>query len=525
MWDFAWIADPTAWGGLLALIIIEVVLGIDNIVFISILSSKLPPNQRRRAFVMGLSGALLARLVLLSTMAWIVGLITPLFTLFGKEFSARDIIFLVGGIFLLLKGTMELHERLEGSQDLEEKEETNAIFWQVITQIVVLDAIFSIDSVITSVGMVRELPLMMLAVIIAVGIMLLASAPLARFVDRHPTVIILCLGFLLMIGLSLILDGLGFHVPKSYLYAAIGFSVLVEAFNQLALRNRRNRITTRGLRESAARAVLELLGGTSSTSGETEMEVAALSYGDKRDEVFGPEERAIVARVIRFGGRTVRYIMTPRHRVQWLDQSQSQEEILKTAGQAKHSFLPVLCGDTDEVLGVVDLRELLWQKEQSGTFSLDSCIHKNVPILFEHLPLPDVLDAFRLHPAPMGIVLDEYGTAVGIVTPTDILAVIAGHMGEVANEPEEYIQADGSWLLPGRLAVDDALHALDIQPEEECSCATLAGLLLERFGHIPAVGETLAFYGHQWEVFSMDKLRINQIRVVKLPEEESPAEA
>ena len=210
--------------------------------------------------------------------------------------------------FFLLKGTMELHERLEGFQPTEDKAVHQAVFWQVITQIVVLDAIFSLDSIITSVGMVKELSIMMLAVIIAVLAMLLASRPLTEFVDRHPTVIILCLGFLLMIGLSLILEGLGYHIPKGYLYAAIGFSIVVEAFNQLALRNRRNRITTRGLRESAARAVLELLGGTTIPGGETEMEMAALGYSDCRDKVFRPEERAIVARVIRFGGRTVRYL-------------------------------------------------------------------------------------------------------------------------------------------------------------------------------------------------------------------------
>jgi len=301
--DFSWVAEPTAWGGLGTLILLEVVLGIDNLVFISILSSRLPEDKRRHAFTIGLSLALIMRLGLLSTIAWLIGLTKPWFSLLGYSFTARDIILLIGGLFLLLKGTMELHERLEGFQPTEEKAVHQAVFWQVITQIVVLDAIFSLDSIITSVGMVKELSIMMLAVIIAVLAMLLASRPLTEFVDRHPTVIILCLGFLLMIGLSLILEGLGYHIPKGYLYAAIGFSIVVEAFNQLALRNRRNRITTRGLRESAARAVLELLGGTTIPGGETEMEMAALGYSDCRDKVFRPEERAIVARVIRFGGR------------------------------------------------------------------------------------------------------------------------------------------------------------------------------------------------------------------------------
>lgn len=510
--DFAWVTEPTAWGGLGTLVLLEVVLGIDNLVFISILSSRLPEAKRRHAFTVGLSLALIMRLVLLSTVAWLVGLTAPWFTVFGHAFTARDVILFVGGFFLLLKGTMELHERLEGFQPAEDKPAHQAVFWQVITQIVVLDAIFSLDSVITSVGMVKELSIMMIAVVFAVLVMLLASRPLTRFVDRHPTVIILCLGFLLMIGLSLILEGLGYHIPKGYLYAAIGFSIVVEAFNQLALRNRRNRITTRGLRESAARAVLELLGGVPVPGGETERDMAALSYDDKRDKVFGPEERAIVARVIRFGGRTVRYIMTPRHKVQWLDSSDTSERLLAVAGASKQAFLPVMRGDTDEVLGVVDLRELLWRYQKTGRFSLEASVVP-VPMVFEHTGLPDVLDAFRQRPAPMGIVLDEYGSAVGVVTPMDILSAIAGHMGEVASEPEAFRQADGSWLLPGRMAVDEGLHSLGIQPEEELSCATMAGLLLERLGHIPTAGESLFFWGRLWTVVSLDGLRIDQIRV------------
>ena len=165
--DFSWVAEPTAWGGLGTLILLEVVLGIDNLVFISILSSRLPEDKRRHAFTIGLSLALIMRLGLLSTVAWLIGLTKPWFSLFGYSFTARDIILLIGGLFLLLKGTMELHERLEGVQPTEDKAVHQAVFWQVITQIVVLDAIFSLDSIITSVGMVKELSIMMLAVIIA----------------------------------------------------------------------------------------------------------------------------------------------------------------------------------------------------------------------------------------------------------------------------------------------------------------------------------------------------------------------
>lgn len=212
---FEWMADPAAWAGLLTLIVLEIVLGIDNLVFIAILADKLPEHQREKARLAGLSLALVMRLALLASVAWIVTLTQPLFTALGTEISWRDVILIVGGVFLIFKGTMELHERLEGRHGHEQSGAANAVFWHVIAQIVVLDAVFSLDSVITAVGMVRELSIMAVAVIAAVGVMMLASKPLMAFVSRHPTVVILCLGFLLMIGFSLVVEGLGFHIPRA----------------------------------------------------------------------------------------------------------------------------------------------------------------------------------------------------------------------------------------------------------------------------------------------------------------------
>jgi len=209
-----WLLDPAAWVGLLTLVVLEIVLGIDNLIFIAILADKLPPAQRDRARIMGLSLALIMRLGLLSVMSWLVTLTTPLFTVGPVSPSGRDLILMVGGLFLLFKGTMELHERLEGGQHAGSSgPRVYASFWVIVTQIVVLDAVFSLDSVITAVGMVDHLAIMMIAVVIAIGIMLLASKPLTRFVNAHPTVVVLCLGFLLMIGFSLLAEAFGFKVP------------------------------------------------------------------------------------------------------------------------------------------------------------------------------------------------------------------------------------------------------------------------------------------------------------------------
>ena len=238
-----WVIDPGIWASLLTLTALEIVLGIDNLVFIAILAGRLPTEQQERARQVGLAMALISRLALLASIAWIIGLTQPLFELFGQPVSWRDIVLVAGGLFLLYKSAREIHHALEGAEPEEGEEDRNGrtSFVGVVTQIMILDIVFSLDSVITAVGMANELWVMAAAIVTAVVIMLMASKPLAEFVARHPTVKMLALSFLMLIGLALIADGAGLHVPKGYIYAAIGFSVGVEALNQLAARRRRPR--------------------------------------------------------------------------------------------------------------------------------------------------------------------------------------------------------------------------------------------------------------------------------------------
>ena len=237
-----WILDPEIWASLLTLTALEIVLGIDNLVFIAILAGRLPAQQQSRARQIGLAMALLTRLALLASITWIIGLTRPLFELFGHPVAWRDIVLAAGGLFLLYKGTREIHHALEDDRlEGEDAEHARKSLVGVVTQIMLLDVVFSLDSVITAVGMANTLWVMATAIIIAVAIMLVASGPLAEFVQRHPTVKMLALSFLILIGMTLIADGAGFHVPKGYIYAAIGFSVGVEALNQFAARRRRSR--------------------------------------------------------------------------------------------------------------------------------------------------------------------------------------------------------------------------------------------------------------------------------------------
>ncbi len=226
-----WLTDPDIWIGLLTLTTLEIVLGIDNIIFISILAARLPRAQQPRARQLGLAGAFVTRVLLLLSIAWLVGLTSPLFTMLGHGFSGRDLILLAGGLFLIGKATYEIHGKLEGEEETDAERKAARSLWGVVAQIMVIDIVFSLDSVITAVGMVDNVAIMIIANVIALGIMLLSAGPIARFVDMHPTIKMLALAFLVLIGTNLVAESLGTHIPKGYTYFAMAFSVAVEMLN------------------------------------------------------------------------------------------------------------------------------------------------------------------------------------------------------------------------------------------------------------------------------------------------------
>ena len=233
-----WLTSPETWIALLTLTALEIVLGIDNIIFISILSTKLPQPQQRPARRVGLALAMLMRIALLLSITWVMRLSSPFFSVLDHPVSGRDLILIVGGLFLLAKATFEIHDKLEGEPG-HASTRVAASFAAVIVQIILLDIVFSLDSVITAVGMVKEVGIMIAAVVIAVGVMLFAADPISRFVEGHPTVKMLALAFLLLIGMALVAEGVGQHIPKGYVYFAMGFSVFVEMLN---LRVRKKRV-------------------------------------------------------------------------------------------------------------------------------------------------------------------------------------------------------------------------------------------------------------------------------------------
>lgn len=512
------IADPNIWIGLLTLVALEIVLGIDNLVFIAILADKLPPHQRNRARILGLSLALIMRIALLFSISWVVTLTRPLFTLGDLSFSGRDILLILGGVFLLAKGTMELHERLEGAQKPKHGQQVvHAVFWQVIVQIMVLDAVFSLDSVITAVGMVEHLWVMITAVCVAMAVMMLASGPLMAFVSRHPTVVILCLGFLLMIGFSLVVEGFGFHIPKGYLYAAIGFSVLVEAANQLGRRNRERQISMGNLRERTAEAVLRMLGGRADEEAPLGETVDVIAVQAAQGTLFTSEEKDMIRGVLDLGARPVRSIMSPRNELEWLNLDDEAETLYAAIRQVTHTRVILARKQVDNFVGVAITKELLHQLIDTGSINWARATRQPV-VVHETTDVLRVMEQLRRSPVQMAMIVDEYGTLEGIATPTDILEAIAGEFPDL-NEEAGMVQKqdDGSWLVDGFVDVRQLSATLEHNLVDEANrYATLGGYILAQLGHLPQPGEVLEAQGLQFEVLSLDKRSIGKVRISDL---------
>jgi CBS domain containing-hemolysin-like protein len=508
-----WLADPTAWLGLLTLIVLELVLGIDNLVFIAILADKLPPEQRDRARVLGLSLALIMRLGLLASISWMVTLTEPLFEVFDKSFSGRDLIMLFGGIFLLFKATMELHERLEGHVTQQSGSTTYALFWPIVAQIVVLDAVFSLDAVITAVGMVDELSVMMIAVIFSIGIMIIASKPLTAFVNAHPTVIMLCLGFLMMIGFSLTADGLGFHIPKGYLYAAIGFSILIEVLNQLA-RSRRKRSLKGNLprRERMAHAVLRLLGGRKPGVEEVGEDIVDMLDGDAEDAVFGRRERVMISGVLQLAQRPIRSVMTARTDVDLIDLADEEESIRQQLMASAYSRLPLIrSGRVEEPLGFVHKKELLNALLAGSKPNLEHLTRTAINLL-DSFSILNALDQMRAQSTHIAFVVNEFGDFVGILTMTDILESIAGELPDASEaQGQDLVEEGEGVLVNAAMNLSHLRERIGFKARATDEYQTLAGLVMSLLDRLPVMGDEL-----QWDGWSLKVVMVQERRVTKV---------
>lgn len=511
--------DPATWVGLLTLIVLEVVLGIDNLVFIAILAEKLPIYQRDKARLLGIGFTLFIRLILLSLISWMVSLRSILISNQYLILSGRDLILLFGGFFLLFKATIELHERLENHPEESTHNKNCANFWIVVIQIVLLDAIFSLDAVITAVGMVNNLIIMMTAVIIATGFMLLTSKSLTRFVNLHQTVVVLCLSFLLMIGLSLVSEALGFKIPKGYLYAAIGFSILIELFNQIARRNFLRHQSRRPMRQRAAEAILRLIvreqkdNAIKISKEEKDKKISYKSISET--ESFKDEERYMINGVLTLAARSIRSIMTPRREISWVNVDQDMNNIRLQLLDTPHSLFPVCKNELDEIIGIVRAKELLVAIDRQ--IDVTAFASKTPPII-----IPDTLDPINLlgvlrrAKGSLVIVTNEFGVIQGLITPVDMLEAIAGEFPDEDETPEVIVE-ENSWLVKGGTDLHSLQQLLNTKEliQKKNTYASLAGLLIAQKGQLPLTGETIYIAPLHFHIVEASQYRINLVRVTK----------
>jgi CBS domain containing-hemolysin-like protein len=392
-----------------------------------------------------------------------------------------------------------------------------ASFWQVIVQIVILDAVFSLDAVITAVGMTEHVEVAMIAVVIAIVLMMIASNPLMNFVSKHPTVVILCLGFLLMIGFSLMVEGLGYHIPKGYLYAAIGFSVIIEALNQWAQRNRRKTYDRLDPRTRMAQAVLGLLGSRhEQTNPNITHEVSALATKPHEQDVFKPQERMMIHRVLQLAEQPVQAIMTPRHELYWIDLSDDPALMMREIHDCPYSTLVVADqGKIEEPLGIIhkkDLADLLLQGNKLDR--LREIVRQPV-VIPDNMTALQTLDMFQKSRIHVAFIIDEYGTLEGLVTLTDVVEAIAGDMPEDHEDDDDFTAekfADGSTIVNGNLTVQELreiIGPLDLPPGDY---NTVAGIALNVLRKLPAVGDSFALPGWTVSIEAMDGRRVGRLK-------------
>ena len=545
MFDMAWVSDPTAWLGMLTLVVIEIVLGIDNLVFIAILTAKLPENQRDRARYIGLGGALVIRLLLLTFISFIVNMTKPLFTIGSFGVTGRDIVMMIGGLFLLYKATHELHSKLEGfDEELSVSKAAGSAMYLVILQIMVLDAVFSLDSIVTDIGMVDHIFIMMFAVVIAMGIMTLASRFITEFVNHHPTLVILCLGFLLMIGFSLIVEALGFHVPKGYMYAAIGFSLLIEIFNQIARNNTLKLGEGRAgmqSREIAANLVLRLL-GSNQNQVHTLKEAIVSRTGS---QVFNNTEKEMVSRVLQLSSLPVKAVMTARTDVNYVDISDSMEEIMSALKDNRSSRLVVYKdGKRDVPLGYIRRDEIFATKlGLSGAFapvpatataasaSSDSASAETQPLsneqllekkVREPLYLPETvsvikaLEEFRKSKKNFAFVFDEFGNFEGIVTLHDIMEEIAGELPDQTEVPELVRINPGVFKIEGDAILKDVSRLTGFNVPISETYHTIAGFILDYLQRVPEAGEVISMTKWKLEILKVEENTIKSVLLTNL---------
>ncbi len=511
----AWLFDPTIWVGLLTLIALEVVLGTDQLIFTDTLADKLPTKPRNRVRVIGLLCGLLLRLVVLLPILWLMQFSEPLLALGQLDFSVKDLVCLIGGFFLLFIATQQLYERIGGDPSSLVPQKGYAGFGVVLLQLVVLQAMLSVDAVFIAIATVDQPTIMVLAMVVATALLLAVPKVLTHFINTHPNLVVLVFGFLLMIGFSLILNGFGIVVPKGYLYAAIGFAVAVGFVKSFASRQSSAAKSIWPLRERIAAWVLKMRDKKDSWQ-ETAVEAEPTRNGSTvvSDEV---EQRNMVSGVLTLAERSVHSLMTPRTAIAWVNIDDDPETIKKQLEEEPHSFFPVCRGTLDEVIGIGRAKRMVADILTHGRIRQKRL--REPIIVHDTISILRLLDTLKQSRGQLVLVADEFGTLQGLITPIDIFEAIAGQFPDEDETLDIVPDGDNRWRMDG--ATD--LHRLEqvLQTDglvnEDEDYTTLAGYLLNHFGQLPAVGDVCEYNttGARF-VFKVTRLEGRRIAMVNV---------
>ncbi|WP_343128401.1 TerC family protein [Buchnera aphidicola (Kurisakia onigurumii)] len=511
--------EPSVWAGLFALVVLEIILGLDNLLFITILVSKLHPIKRDKARILGLILAFFMRIGLLSIMSWITTLTYPIINNQYFSLSGRNLILLIGGLFLLFKATIELHDRLENSRKVVLKNKTYSKVWVIVLQIIFLDAIFSLDSIVTAIGIVNQLFMMIIAIFISMIIMFFSSKALTKFITLHKTVVVLCLSFLLIVGLSLVSESLGFCIPKGYLYGALIFSVFIEFFNQISRMNFIKHQSKIPIRQRAAKVISRIIKGNQQ---KYQLEIKKsnnpylLPQKNNEFDFFKDEERFMLQGVLTLSGRSIRSIMTPRREISWINVEDTNNRIRKKLLSSPHSLFPVCKGELDEIIGIVRAKELLVSIDNKENLLVFA--KKNIPIVIpETLDPINLLNVLRKSKGNFVIVNNEFGVVQGLITPLDVLEAIAGEFPDSDETPDIIMEKNGSWLVKGGTDLHSLERVLDTHSliNNKKNYASLSGLLISQQGKLPQSGEIIKIFPFCFYIVSSTDYHIDLVRITK----------
>ncbi|MXP50923.1 TerC family protein [Pantoea sp. SoEX] len=414
------ILHPSIWIDLLALVVLEILLGIDNLVFITILTDNLPIKQRDQARLIGLSIALVMRLILIFFISWLIA-----FNNFN--FSGRNLILLVGGLFLVFKSIIELYKRLENNQNnIISTSKINNNFWFIIIQVVILDVIFSLDSVITAVGIINNLTLIIVAVIISTMIMFFLSKPLNKFFSLYPSVTIICLSFLLVMGVFLIAESLNFYIPRSYLYSIITFSIFIEIFNQISKKNSIRNRKYSNVNIMKYKNILHVKNKKNNLRSDNDNTYLFLS------EIIDSEH--FTKEFDKLFSKTIKCIMTPRDRVDWIDITESIDNIRNKLTQNPHNIFPICHKNLDKIIGIAKAKDILILLNLESNIGNLTSNNKPVTFVLDSINSFQLIEIIYTSQHDFIIVINEFGMIQGIITTFDILKTFTNLFSEVIKE-------------------------------------------------------------------------------------------